>query len=109
MASLWAPSATYWPRSAGSEPSSTDAAVTLRVGRVVEDALRASPGSAVIIVSHFIAISHMLRVVMEIPAGAFSRVAFTIKNGGVHRLARRNDSAWWIEALNDCSHLSGLM
>jgi 2,3-bisphosphoglycerate-dependent phosphoglycerate mutase len=85
----------------------SNTAVAARVGRALETAVRANQGGSIVVVSHLIAISHILRLVMEVPEGAHARVAFTIENTGIHRLVRRYDKTWWIEALNDTSHLSG--
>lgn len=82
--------------------------VAQRLARALDRAISAHRGGAIAVVSHIIAIAHILRLVLEIPEGAHARVAFTIDNCGVHRLLRRNDRTWWIEALNDTSHLIGL-
>jgi broad specificity phosphatase PhoE len=86
----------------------TNTAVALRLARAIDMAVRDHRGGAIAFVSHIIAISHILRLVMEIPEDAHARVAFTVDNCAIHRLVRRNDRTWWIEALNDTSHLIGL-
>lgn len=86
----------------------SNAAVAGRVARVLETALRANQGGTIVVVSHLLTIGHILRLLMEIPNDAHSRVAFTIANGGIHRLVLRNNRTWWIEALNDTSHLASV-
>ena len=79
--------------------------VFARVGRFLDELRARHPGERVVVVSHGVAIHHMLRHLLQTPE---SPVVFATDNCCLHRLEIRADGAVRVVALNDARHLAGL-
>jgi broad specificity phosphatase PhoE len=79
--------------------------VLARVGHFLDDVRAQHPGQRVVVVSHGVAIHHMLRHLLQTPE---SPVVFATDNCCVHRLEIRADGTVRVVSLNDSRHLTGL-
>ncbi len=79
--------------------------VHARVSRFLDELQARHAGERVVVVSHGVAIHHMLRHLLQTPEGP---VAFVTDNCCLHRLELRPDGSVRVAALNDARHLTGL-
>jgi probable phosphoglycerate mutase len=79
--------------------------VFARVSTFLDELRGRHSGQRVVVVSHGVAIHHMLRHLLQTPETA---VAFTTDNGCVHRLELRADGMARVLVLNDGRHLPGI-
>ncbi len=79
--------------------------VHARVSRFLDELRGRHAGERVVVVSHGVAIHHMLRHLLQTPEAA---VAFATDNCCLHRLELRADGAARVAALNDARHLAGI-
>lgn len=86
----------------------SNAEVAARAEQALNAALQSHKGGVIVIVSHLITLSHLLRLLLEVPREAFPRVAFWVQNGGIHQLRQRNELTWWVESLNRAHHLASI-
>lgn len=77
-------------------------ALAARVGEAL-DALRARhPDGRVVVVSHGVAIHHMLRYLLGVPSHG---IVFQVDNGSIQRIEWKPDGVVRVAALNDTRHL----
>ncbi|MSP63269.1 MAG: histidine phosphatase family protein [Myxococcales bacterium] len=79
-----------------------------RVGALLLELLARHPAGRVVLVSHGVAIDHLLRHFLGVEDAAEMRFVFHVDNGSIHRIQRREDGLWRIVSLNDTSHLAGI-
>lgn len=85
----------------------TNSAVSARVSKILSEAVEAHRGKKILLVSHGVAIAHLLRLILSIDEKSFPRkVAFATENAAFHRLLLREDGSWLIGALNESAHLA---
>ena len=81
-----------------------------RVGAVLADVAARHAGQRVVLVSHGVAIDHLLRHVLGAADTLDFRFVIHVDNCSIHRVQRRGEAGapWRIVAINDVSHLTGV-
>jgi broad specificity phosphatase PhoE len=81
-----------------------------RVVAFLEQALREHQGQRIVLVSHHLTLHLAVMHILGLPlTAAGPRVYVQIHNCALHRFERYEDGNWQVIALNDASHLSGLL
>ncbi len=79
-----------------------------RVGAFLDEVLARHASGRVVLVSHAVAIDHLLRHVVGIAGAAAFRCLFHVDNCSIHRVLRKDDGPFRIAAINDVAHLGEL-
>jgi len=83
-------------------------ACAARLGAFVDEMHARHPAGRVVLVSHGVAIDHLLRRFVGAGPDSVGRFLFRIDNASLHRVLRRADGLYRIAAVNDVSHLAGV-
>jgi broad specificity phosphatase PhoE len=79
-----------------------------RVGQFLDEVLAHHPSGRVVLVSHGVAIDHLLRRLLGLDQRSLSRFVFHVDNCSLHRVSRRDDGMFRVLALNETAHLIGI-
>ncbi len=79
-----------------------------RVGQFLDEILAHHDEGRVAIVSHGVAIDHLLRRLLGLDPRSLQRFVFHVDNCSLHRVSRREDGMFRILALNETAHLIGI-
>src|SRR5262245_53158838 len=80
----------------------------LRIRSFLEELLANHKSGSIAIVSHGIAINHMLHQLLGHPPGSVPHYAFRIDNCSLQRLDRTDEGVLQVLAINDTSHLASI-
>ncbi len=79
-----------------------------RLGGFVDELLARHASGRVALVSHGLAIDHLLRRFLGVGPETVARFVFRVDNASLHRIVRRDDGLYRIASVNDVSHLAGV-
>jgi broad specificity phosphatase PhoE len=80
----------------------------LRIASFLQELFANHSSGRIVIVSHGIAINHLLHQFLGNPPGSVPHYSFRIDNCGVQRLDRTDEGVLHVLAINDTSHLAGV-
>lgn len=83
--------------------------VSDRVQEALNEVVASYAGKRVLLVSHGIALSHLIRLLLRIDETHYPRwISFHSENASIHRILLREDGGCAVLALNETYHLAGI-